>query len=235
MLVGGRSRFSLPHAALAAFIFELFLVGALALAVPNRTDAPVPKPQPVELAFPAPPQTPPKPPPPPPPKRVVKPVPPTPRPAVRHTAPHPKPVPVSQKMELPPAPVPTAKAYQVPDPAPAPVPPAPVAKPAPPSVDPAVRAVFEDQVRAAVQAAVQYPYAAKMAHIGGQARVSFSYRDGRVWAVKVVTSSGYDVLDRAALQAVSAASYPPPPANLAGKSLAFEVWVRFTLSDNEPG
>jgi protein TonB len=40
-------------------------------------------------------------------------------------------------------------------------------------------------------------------------------------------SSGYGLLDSAALQAVSDATYPAPPKSLAGKTQTFEVWVRF--------
>lgn len=107
------------------------------------------------------------------------------------------------------------------------VPVPPLEKPSQPSVDPRIQARFEDQVHAAVQSAMRYPYAAKLAHIAGRTQVSFEYLDGRASAVKIAVSSGYGMLDSAALQAVSSATYPPPPKNLAGKSLPFEVWVRF--------
>ena len=107
----------------------------------------------------------------------------------------------------------------------APVP--PLEKPSQPSVDPRIQARFEDQVHAAVQSAMRYPYAARLAHIAGRTRVSFGYLDGHVSAAKIAISSGYGVLDAAALEAVSSAAYPQPPKNLAGKLLSFEVWVRF--------
>lgn len=112
----------------------------------------------------------------------------------------------------------------------APAPPA-VAPPAPPRVDPSVQASFEDRVRAAVQASVRYPYAARLAHLSGRAQVAFVYLDAKVSGVRLATSSGSDLLDAAALRAVSAAQFPAPPATLAGKRLAFEIWVRFTLGD----
>jgi protein TonB len=74
---------------------------------------------------------------------------------------------------------------------------------------------------------MRYPYAAKMAHIAGRTQVSFQYDDGRASAIKIMHSSGYGLLDSAALQAVSDATYPAPPKSLAGKTQTFEVWVRF--------
>jgi periplasmic protein TonB len=82
-------------------------------------------------------------------------------------------------------------------------------------------------VRSAVQAAMQYPYAARMARIQGKTQVSFDFLNGKASHLRVLVSSGYGVLDQAALKAVNAAIYPPPPQELAGKTLTLEVWVKF--------
>jgi len=117
--------------------------------------------------------------------------------------------------------------------------PTPVAETKKPAVDPPtsqsakgndVPATFADKARTAVQSAVQYPYAAKMAHITGNTRVGFLYMDGLISNPRIIKSSGYDVLDRAALKAVSEAKYPPTPAELEHKSLSLEIVVRFIQS-----
>ena len=225
---GVSGRLSLPYAAAAALILEALLLAALVIGLSDTKKTAPPKQQPVMLSFPVIPAAPPKPAPAPPRKIPVKPAP-RPLPTLVHHAVH-HPSPPVHKTE---APEPLAMAPLAPDTVPAPPQAAPVRqaeKPSPPSVDPGIQARFEDQVRSAVQSAMRYPYAAKLAHISGRAQVSFDYTDGRVSAVKIAVSSGYGMLDSAALQAVSAAAYPPPPKNLAGKSMPFEVWVRFYLT-----
>ncbi len=86
---------------------------------------------------------------------------------------------------------------------------------------------FRGEVRAAVQAAVVYPMAARMAHMTGRVRVGFFYLDGVPSGAKIIVSSGNGMLDRAALAAVMAASYPRPDRDFQGKKLEFELWVRF--------
>lgn len=224
-------RLSLPYAIAIALFIEALLLAALVVGLSDTTKAIPPKPQPLMLSFPViPAPLKPKLAPTPPRKPPVKPVP---HPApVHHVVHHPSP-PVAKTVIPEPAPEPLAMAPVAPDTVPAPpqtAPVRPVQKPSPPSVDPDIQARFEDQVRGAVQAAMRYPYAARMAHISGRTQVSFEYRDGRVSNIKIAVSSGYGMLDSAALQAVSAAAYPPPPKIMADKSLPFKVWVRFFLT-----
>lgn len=87
--------------------------------------------------------------------------------------------------------------------------------------------IFKGGVRSAVQAAVAYPMAARLAHIAGKTKVAFNFLDGRVSGLSVVTSSGFAMLDAAALKAVQNASYPAAPAEFSGKTVPFEIWVRF--------
>lgn len=106
----------------------------------------------------------------------------------------------------------------------------PVAAPAPPPT-PAASAVpsaeYIAKVRAAVQAAFEYPMAAKAQDFKGRARVAFSLNDTRPSGARVVVTSGMGIVDRAALKAVEGASYPPAPEALSHVEQAFEVWVSF--------
>ncbi len=214
-----------------ALLIEVVVLVAMAWWVSRP--APPPPPQPVEITLTQPKPQPkvvtPKPPPPKPkpPKPKPKPLP---RPKVRHIV-HPKPLPLPPKPRIqpPPAPVPAARpAMPV---APPPPPPPPPRKP--PKVDTAaLQMSFEVLMREAIQDAVHYPEAARLMQVEGRTQVAFTFLDGRVSQLRVVHSSGVPSLDRAALQAVRTAPYPAPPAALAGRPLAFVVWVRFRLSDN---
>ncbi|MDE2627161.1 MAG: energy transducer TonB [Burkholderiales bacterium] len=222
-------------AALAiALLLELALLAGLLWWSTHRV-VPVP-PAPVDIVLapsPAPTvQAPPAPPAPkPPPPKVVEP--PRPHPPV-HAAPRPMPTPAPPP---PPAPTPTAVAAPPPAPDTRPAMPVAAAPPAPPPPAPAAtdtgarRAAFEAQLRAAVQAAVHYPAAAKLMRLHGKTLVAFDYQDRRVGQVRVAQSSGSAELDRAAQAAVQGAEFPPPPAELAGRTLHFDVWVRFFLQD----
>ncbi|MHB1592148.1 MAG: hypothetical protein ACYCTW_11540, partial [Sulfuricella sp.] len=170
-------RFSLPYAAAAAFLLEALLVAALVIGLSDTKKMSPPIQQPVMPTFPVMPVAPlPRPARTPPRKIPVKPAPrplPTPVHRIVHRA-----TPQAHQVEAPdPAPEPLAMAPATPaDTVPAPPQAAPVQqadKPSPPSVDPHIQARFEDQVRAAVQSAMRYPYAARIAHIAGRAQVSF--------------------------------------------------------------
>lgn len=111
--------------------------------------------------------------------------------------------------------------------------PAPYSPPSAPAVD--TVATFEDRVRLAVQAAVDthYPPAARMLHQKGQAQVSFDFENGLVNAIQLVRSSGYPLLDAAALATVRDAQYPAPPPALQNHLLSFVVWVKFRLAGED--
>ena len=219
-----------PAALAIALTLEVALLAGLAWWSVHQA-APVP-PAPVDIAMapnPAPTEqapTAPKPPP-----KVVEP--PRPRPPV-HATPRPVPTPASPP---PPAQTPTAVAAPPPVVDTRPAMPVAAAAPAPPPPAPAAtdtgarRAAFEAQLRAAVQAAVHYPAAAKLMRLHGKTLVAFDYQDRRVGEVRVAQSSGSGELDRAALAAVQGAEFPPPPGDLAGRTLHFDVWVRFFLQD----
>ncbi len=203
-------KFALSKAALVALALEIAIITAFAVFLAKKPEKPEQKV--VMLSFPTPPE-PPKPKPEPvKEKQVAKPKP------VHHERQQ-----VAQKPEVEP---------KIEDPAPTPAP-SPVRAPPPDPVKPAtssppgVSVTFRGEVNAAVQAALRYPYAAQMAHITGKTQVAFDYLDRQASHPAVVVSSGYAMLDRAALQAVMAADYPSPPPDLAGKSVKILIWVRF--------
>jgi len=233
-----------PLAALAALLLEAALIAAIVWW--SSHPAPPPPPPPVQIVLEAPkpapktvaPPTPKPPEPKPVPKPVVKPLP---KPIVHKVQPKPvqppppqpapQPAPeLTHKVQAPPAPAPDTKPAM---PVAAPTPPAPPQPPAPPAPDVAsIKATFEAKLRSAIQAAVRYPQAARMMQLTGKTLVGFDFRDGAVSHLRVVTSSGADLLDHAALEAVRNAPYPATPKELQGKNMAFTIWVRFHLSDS---
>ncbi|MHB1098888.1 MAG: energy transducer TonB [Burkholderiales bacterium] len=203
-------KFELSRAALIALALEILVIAAFAVALEHPPEKEKPKQPVVMLTFPALPE-PPKPQAPPKPEKPV-----SKREPVHHE--QPKQEPVQQPKIEETAPSPAAIATPTPDPP----------KQETPVPEPSVNATFRDAVREAVQAAVRYPYAARVAHISGKTQVSFTYRDRNVFHPEVAVSSGYAMLDNAAKQAVETAAYPSPPPELAGRNLQFLVWVRFT-------
>ncbi len=82
-------------------------------------------------------------------------------------------------------------------------------------------------------ATADYPDAAQMAHENGEVGLAFVFDDGAVSDVEVTQSSGYPMLDAAAMQAVRDANYPPEPADFAGRSHSVHVMVRFHTAATE--
>ncbi|MDA8416826.1 MAG: energy transducer TonB [Betaproteobacteria bacterium] len=158
----------------------------------------------------------------------VPPQPQPPKPVVRHTVPQPQPRPIPVPT---PAPAPVAQAVPQVAATPTPTPPQPAA-PAAPALPQHIRpadisVTFADKVRSAVQGAVVFPMAARAAHLSGETKVSFDYKDGSVSGAHVITTSGNTILDKAALAAVHSAHYPVATAEYVGRILTFEIWVRF--------
>ncbi len=206
----------------------LLEVAALGLTLRLAAHQPPPAqlPSPVKITIIAPPA--PKPPPPqpvPPPPQPVppqpvtppRPVPPPPRPAAHHVVRHvvpPRPVPPPPQVVQPPQPV---------------APPAPP-RPVPPSMGEVD--LFRLAMRQAVQAVANdvYPPGAANAHESGAPQISFTYLDGAVSDIAVARSSGYPLLDAAAMQAVRIAHYPPEPADFHGQAERITVAVIFQLA-----
>ncbi|WP_298281029.1 energy transducer TonB, partial [Acidocella sp.] len=89
--------------------------------------------------------------------------------------------------------------------------------------------LFRQSMRDAVQAVANqvYPAAAQMAGQSGAAEVTFTYDNGQVTGIALSRSSGYPLLDQAALQAARIAHYPMPPQGFAGRVYSVTVEVIF--------
>jgi protein TonB len=68
-----------------------------------------------------------------------------------------------------------------------------------------------------------------MMKLVGQTKLGFDYQDGRITHQHVVRSSGRELLDRAALEALQNAVFPAPPKELAGHTMNLEILVVFSL------
>lgn len=183
----------------------------LSIIAPAPPAPPAPKPPP-----PVPVPVPPKPVAPPPPVPMAPPVPlppPPPRPAEHHVVTHRPP---------PPRPAPVSPPVQQAPPAPTPPPPPMPAAPSAGELD-----IFRAAMRDAVRRAAVTPSAAQMAHEAGVARVSFTFLDGAVSNISIIASSGFTLLDAAAMQAVRDARYPAEPADMRGQAETVQVDVIF--------
>ncbi|HTQ71254.1 MAG TPA: TonB family protein [Acidocella sp.] len=228
----------------AGLLLEL---GALGLLLPamSHKETPATTPAPVKLSIVAPAPTPtptpptptPEPPkpvtPPPPPAQPPLPMappmpPPPPRPAahhVTHRAVAPRP-----KITPPPAPAqPQPQAQAQPQ--------QPVAqKPPPPAAPPAPSGGQVDAFSAAIKSALQahanqvYPRSAQLAHETGEPVLTFTYLNGAVTGITLTRSSGFPLLDEAALEDARIAAYPPPPAGFQGRTYHITVAVTFEMA-----
>lgn len=159
---------------------------------------------------------------------------------VKKETPKPKPVPrrvVQPRVQTPPPPQPVpppSRPLPVVNDSPVSEKVAVQAPPPPPRDDSAAKeASFAAQLKAAIQAAVVYPPAARMSGFHGRARIEFVFRNGICSQVHVIQSSGSGLIDRAALAAVTAATPPPIPDSLKGRSVTYQVTVSFELSPAE--
>lgn len=234
-----KSRFMLAVG--ASLVLELVAIGMLLPAFQHEKP-PALEQSVVKISIQAAPQAPKPPPPapkPPPPQPVTPPPPPKPVPP-----PPPKPVPAPSLPKPPPPPVPRRPVEHVvhhvvpPRPAPPPhkpAPPQPVTPPAP-ALPPAPSLGQVDKFRLEMRNAVQgvanqvYPAAAQMAHEAGTPEVTFVYLNGQVTDIKLARSSGYPMLDHAAMRAARIAHYPPPPPGFAGRRYEVTVAVVFEMA-----
>jgi protein TonB len=205
---------STPTTVAIALALELMLFAAAA-AMMVKTKAPLAESPVVMIAEPQLEKPPPKPEPPKPPE-------------VKRREPVRMPIP-KLLLQLPPPELVPPIATAVPD--------SPVNEPPPPPAPPltsaeetvAREAQFADRLKAAIQAAVIYPPAARAMGLHGEARVEFDFRDGAVRNVRVTRSSGAGLIDQAAIAAVMNAVVPPIPETLRGRDLAYQVTVVFSL------
>lgn len=135
------------------------------------------------------------------------------QPVMPHPQPHPRPQAVPVRVPAPAAAVAVAAVpVSTPGPvaaAPAPAPAAAAGNEAPaPGEDFAGEAGFARAVRERIEEQKMYPAAARQRDMQGVVELRYVIdRKGRLLAAEVVTSSGYELLDRAALRAVRSASF----------------------------
>ena len=203
---------SFPRSFLLALVIEVLLLSAAAVLVAHAKTLGE-QDKPIELVFeestPSPPKEEPKPLP----KPVVRPVPRIPVPSV--------PTPRVVEPPLPIADSPVSEPLKPPLPPPPPT----------HGDDTAEKeADFAAKLRAAVQAALVYPPAARIMGFHGKARVEFVFKDGVSSQVRIIQSGGSNLIDQAALAAVTNAVAPPLPDSLKGKSKTYQVTVSFELN-----
>ncbi len=95
----------------------------------------------------------------------------------------------------------------------------------------ALRGLFTGQVRQRIARARHYPRIARRRGMEGQPVIDFTLdKRGRLTKVDLAQTSGYRLLDRAALEAVhNGAPYPEIPAPLKADSFQFKLPISFVL------
>lgn len=111
-----------------------------------------------------------------------------------------------------------------------PAPSVPVSRPA--AADPAVLAAYGRNLAGAVAVHQRYPRLAQIRQWQGTTLLQLELAvGGQLQSVRVLSSSGHDILDRQAIDMVRAAvPLPPFPASFAGRSLTVDVPVVFRLA-----
>lgn len=224
---GSKVGLTLGRCVLIALALEAAVLAASAAFVLSAPAAPRPVETPVDIVIEE--------------TKVIEPVPEPPKPEPKMES-QPKPVaprvvkaeapaipvsaPVPPQPEMPPAPAAplVSQVAEAPPPSPPP-PPAPAVNAAA-----AREAEFAAKVKAAIQAAVLYPAAARSMGASGRARIEFHLRNRATSQLRVLQSSGTGMLDRAALDAVSRAQYPAAPDTLKDKDQHYQVYVLFDLN-----
>jgi protein TonB len=211
-----------------AGVGTLVLAALYGLAAANLSISdvlPKKQPEPIHLTLqdvPPPAPEPEQPPPPPPPKPLPTPPKPVPQPNLPHVAPAPIPSPVVVPPPTPEPPKPVAP-VEPPPPPPKPVPaPAPVPTPAPaPRVsNPQAEGAYQSKARSQIDRNKRYPDEAQRLGMSGAVLVRYVIgRDGHLIRAEVEQSSGYPLLDKAALQAVKNTRFDPMPP---------DAWVQLT-------
>lgn len=143
------------------------------------------------------------------------------------------PAPVSDAPAVPAVPVAAPVAAAEPAVAPAvsqPAPSAPVSRPA--ATDPAALAAYGRNIAGALAGHQHYPRMAQIRQWQGTTLLQLELAaDGQLQSVRVLSSSGHEILDRQAIDMVRAATpLPPLPSSLAGRSLTVDVPVVFRLT-----
>lgn len=173
--------------------------------------------------------------PPPPPIVAARPRP-TPKPKskpkpVAKPKPNPAPMPTPEPApKAEPGPAPPATSAP-PSPTPTPPPPAPTPAPKPPPPDPRLLARYGDTLSEHFASAQTYPRLAAMRGWEGEVMLRLTIgRDGSLVSVRVLRSSGHEILDRHAIALVEGSGpLPRPPRGFDRQDLEITVPVRYRL------
>lgn len=94
-----------------------------------------------------------------------------------------------------------------------------------------LRGLFTGKVRQRIANAKYYPRMAKRRGMEGQPIIAFTLdKNGRLMKIDLAQTSGYQLLDKAALEAVhQAAPYPEIPAELKTNTFQFKLPISFIL------
>jgi protein TonB len=160
---------------------------------------------------------------PPPPKAVVQPKPQAPQPT-----PQVKPAPAMAE----PAPALPVQPQQLPKPAEPPKAVEPPAPPQPPRSNPAAESGYQARARADIDKQKRYPDEAQQLGMSGSVVVSYAIaRDGHLLHAEIAQSSGFKLLDQAALQAVQRTHFTAMPADawIGTTEQSFRTRIAFTL------
>lgn len=211
-------------AAAGTAISSIFLLLALQFvsAAPPDTE---PEPMPIELVHLPPPPKEPEPVP-------EKPLPPPPKASVQPKQESPPPAPVAQVKPAPamaePAPALPVQAQQPVEPPKAVEPP----QPQPQHSNPAAESGYQARARAEIEKQKRYPEEAQQLGMTGSVLVSYTIaRDGRLLRAEIAQSSGFKLLDQAALQAVQRTRFETMPADAwaGAREQSFRTRITFTL------
>jgi len=89
---------------------------------------------------------------------------------------------------------------------------------------------FQDLVRRRIEDAKKYPHWARRQGFEGMSKVQFAISvDGQAHSIKIVASSGYDILDQAAMETVTKANPFPSPRIIKRDMVEIEVPIVFRL------
>lgn len=93
------------------------------------------------------------------------------------------------------------------------------------------KAAYLDSIRAAIEKNKRYPVTARRRRLEGRVSVSFEINGkGDVSNLSVAGSSGFSVLDKAAVSAVrDAGSFDPPPEQVGSLPVKIEIPIAFEL------
>jgi len=91
---------------------------------------------------------------------------------------------------------------------------------------------YHEMLRNRIESNKKYPSIAKRRHLEGRVKVRLSIdANGMIETVTIAKSSGYKILDNAAVESVKNSSpFPPPPENLFRVPLLIELTIVFELT-----